>query len=198
MKGKIGHSQGHDSGRARSFNLGKRASPPGCVSMSIQRAVAKINAVLSSGSDEWKDEGVEDGREGFVGEPDGADIKYPTVTDRAKESVPRTAYQAQLVDAFLRSPGNEVVFLPTGFGHDVVVDAIVDAMANQRPDKHVVICVVRPAQALSHAARLSAALPNVAVGSYAGGDFLYDFPSEFEKNRVLVFTAGEFVALFVF
>jgi hypothetical protein len=170
--------------------------------MSIQRAVANINAVLSSGGDEWKDGGVEGRREGFVGEPDGADIKYQTVTDRAKESVPRTAYrtayQAQLVDAFLRSPGNEVVFLPTGFGHDVVVDAIVDAMANQQPDKHVVICVVRPAQALSHAARLSAVLPNVAVGSYAGGDFLYDFPSEFEKNRVLVFTAGEFVALPVF
>lgn len=157
----------------------------------IQRAVERIDVVLRGHDDEWKDMGED---EGSVGITQGTDVRYPTVTgDGAggRPSLPRTAYQSQLVDAFLRSPGNEVVFLPTGFGQDVVVDAIIEAMVNQHPDKHVVLCVVRPAQALSHAARLSAALPNVPVGSYAGGDFLYDFPAEFEKNKVLVFTAGK-------
>jgi hypothetical protein len=98
-------------------------------------------------------------------------------------------YQTQLVDSFMRSPGNEVLFLPTGLGECNVVDEIARQMLQRFPDKHVALCVVRPAQALSHADRLRAAL-GVPVGAFCGGDFLYDFEEEFKKNKVVVFTAG--------
>lgn len=99
------------------------------------------------------------------------------------------SYQAQVIDAFLRSPGNEVAFLPTGMGQNTVADAITRGMLERFPKKHVVVCVVRPAQALSQAERLRAVL-DVPVAAFCGGDFLYDFPAEFARNRVLVFTAG--------
>ena len=100
------------------------------------------------------------------------------------------AYQSQLVDSFLhRSTGNEVLFLPTGLGECAVTDAIAAGMLERHPSKHIVVCVVRPAQALSHADRLRAAL-GVPVGAFCGGDFLYDFEEQFKRNRVLVFTAG--------
>ena len=107
----------------------------------------------------------------------------PTPTDRLPQ------YQSQLVDAFLRSPGNEVLFLPTGLGECSVVDAIAASMLHRHPHQHIVICVVRPAQALSHAARLRASL-GVTVGAFCGGDFLYNFEEDFKTNKVLVFTAG--------
>jgi hypothetical protein len=62
-------------------------------------------------------------------------------------------------------------------------------MLQRFPDKHVAFCVIRPAQALSHADRLRAAL-GVPVGAFCGGDFLYNFEEEFKKNKVVVFTAG--------
>lgn len=89
----------------------------------------------------------------------------------------------------MRSPGNEVLFLPTGLGESNVVDEIARQMLQRFPDKHVVLCVVRPAQALSHADRLRAAL-GVPVGAFCGGDFLYNFEEEFKRNKVVVFTAG--------
>jgi len=98
-------------------------------------------------------------------------------------------FQTQLVDSFMRSPGNEVLFLPTGLGECTVVDEIARQMLQRFPDKHVVFCVIRPAQALSHADRLRAAL-GVPVCAFCGGDFLYDFGEEFKKNKVVVFTAG--------
>lgn len=98
-------------------------------------------------------------------------------------------YQSKLVDSFLRSPGNEILFLPTGLGECAVTDAIARGMLERHPSKHIVVCVVRPAQALSHANRLRAAL-GVPVGAFCGGDFLYNFEEEFKHNRVLVFTAG--------
>jgi hypothetical protein len=98
-------------------------------------------------------------------------------------------YQTQLVDSFMRSPGNEVLFLPTGLGECNVVDEIARQMLQRYPDKHVALCVVRPAQALSHADRLREVL-GVPVGAFCGGDFLYNFEEEFKKNKVVVFTAG--------
>ena len=98
-------------------------------------------------------------------------------------------YQSQLVDSFLRSRGNEVLFLPTGLGECAVVDAVAKGMLDRHPNKHIVVCVVRPAQALTHAERLRTDL-GVPVGAFCGGDFLYDFGTEFKRNKVLVFTAG--------
>jgi len=71
---------------------------------------------------------------------------------------PLLAFQLQVVSAFLRSPSNQLVFLPTGMGGTAVVDAIVGSTLERHPNKHVVVCVVRPAQALTHAERLRAAL----------------------------------------
>lgn len=67
-------------------------------------------------------------------------------------------YQQQLLQNFTKSTANEVMFLPTGFGVSQVVDAIIKRTLASQPDKHVVVVVVRPSQALSHAARLSATL----------------------------------------
>jgi hypothetical protein len=107
----------------------------------------------------------------------------------AATSTPLPLFQTQLVDSFMRSPGNEVLFLPTGLGECNVVDEIARQMLQRFPDKHVALCVVRPAQALSHADRLRAVL-GVPVGAFCGGDFLYNFEEEFKRNKVVVFTAG--------
>jgi len=65
----------------------------------------------------------------------------------------------------MRSPGNEVAFLPTGLGQCSLVDEISRNMLERYPEKHVVVCVVRPAQALSHADRLRAALRGTPVAA---------------------------------
>jgi hypothetical protein len=101
----------------------------------------------------------------------------------------RAKYQTQIADSFVHNQGNEIIFLPTGFGCNAVVDSMARSSLARRPTKHIVVCVLRPAQALSHAARLRSEL-GVEVGAYAGGDFLYNFEHEFAHNRVLVFTAG--------
>lgn len=66
--------------------------------------------------------------------------------------------QRQMVSSFMRSPSNQLIFLPTGLGGTAVVDAIVGSTLERHSDKHVVVCVVRPAQALTHAERLRTAL----------------------------------------
>ena len=124
--------------------------------------------------------------------PDLAEQSAVLETDQEEEEAsisPTPVYQSQLADSFLHSRGNEVLFLPTGLGECAVVDAIAKGMLKKHPKKHIVVCVVRPAQALSHADRLRIAL-GVPVGAFCGGDFLYDFAEEFARNRVLVFTAG--------
>jgi hypothetical protein len=67
-------------------------------------------------------------------------------------------YQEQVVSSFMRSTGNEVIFHPTGLGAAAVVDAVVARTLARHPAQHVVVCVVRPAQALAHAARMQASL----------------------------------------
>ena len=122
-------------------------------------------------------------------------------------------WRHQMIEQIIKSPGNEITFLPTGLGQMKVVDEVIDTMLSRFPEKHVVVCVLRPAQVLSGAQRLRRSLKgHVSVGAYVvgvnvlvcmcvllycrgfcrycGGDFLYDFPKEFEQNRVLVFTAG--------
>ena len=100
-------------------------------------------------------------------------------------------FQVQMIEQIMKSPGNEILFLPTGMGQNRIVDVVIQRMLDQYPGKHVVVCVLRPGQALSQAERLRCSLhEDVCIGAYCGGDFLYDFPREFQTNRVLVFTAG--------
>jgi hypothetical protein len=67
-------------------------------------------------------------------------------------------YQEQLVSEFMHSPGNEIIFLPTGLGAAAVVDAAAARSLARHTSKHVIVCVVRPAQALTHADRLRSSL----------------------------------------
>lgn len=98
-------------------------------------------------------------------------------------------YQSQVADAFIKSRGNEIVFLPTGLDIYSVLDKVIADNLQRHPSKHVVIVVTRPAHALSFSHRLQRRL-GIKSGAYCGGDYLYDFPKEFEANKVLVFTAG--------
>eukprot|EP00890_Picochlorum_soloecismus_P002237 jgi/Picsp_1/3013/NSC_01235-R1_endoribonuclease dicer len=123
--------------------------------------------------------------------PAGSQRKSNAASARQSAGGGKPAYQTQMIDKIIKSPGNEIVFLPTGLGESAIVDSVIAQMLEKHPDKHVVICVLRPAQALSHAARIRKSLGSLAkVGAYCGGDFLYKFEEEFEKNNVLVFTAG--------
>lgn len=74
-------------------------------------------------------------------------------------------YHTQMIEKIMKSPGNEIMFLPTGLGDALVVDSVISQTLKQVPDKHVVICVLRPAQALTYAQRLRRNL-RVAVGAY--------------------------------
>lgn len=74
----------------------------------------------------------------------------------------KPAYQTQMIDKIIKSPGNEIFFLPTGLGESAIVDSVIAQMLERHPEKHVVICVLRPAQALSHAARIRKSLGSLA------------------------------------
>lgn len=124
-----------------------------------------------------------------VSESDYATDSLQSAGPPAQSKSTLVSYQTQVADSFIHTNGNEIIFLPTGFGCNAVVDSMARSSLARHPSKHIVICVLRPAQALSHAARLRSAL-EVPVGAYAGGDFLYNFEQEFILNRVLVFTAG--------
>lgn len=111
-------------------------------------------------------------------------------------------FQSQMIDHIIKSNSNEIMFLPTGLGQGTVVNAVIKRMLLTEPKKHVILCAARPGQVLSFAVRLQSYFDaifsdstnifedRVSVGAYCGGDFLYDFPKEFEQNRILVFTAG--------
>lgn len=146
----------------------------------LQRAVDALEPIYGSNSTQ---------NSPFDVSPTSRVESSPTSSSSCPPAATVPLFQTQLVDSFMRSPGNEVLFLPTGLGECTVVDEIARQMLQRFPDKHVAICVVRPAQALSHADRLRAAL-GVPVGAFCGGDFLYDFEEEFKKNKVVVFTAG--------
>lgn len=98
-------------------------------------------------------------------------LPNPTTAELIEQEVPRALpattqlepYQQHLFDGYFKSTANEILFLPTGFGANSVVDGIIHRTLTDQSDKHVVVVVVRPSQALSHAARLSQAL-NVDVG----------------------------------
>lgn len=146
----------------------------------LQRAVDALEPIYGSNSTQ---------NSPFDVSPTSRVESSPTSSSSCPPAATVPLFQTQLIDSFMRSPGNEVLFLPTGLGECTVVDEIARQMLQRFPDKHVAICVVRPAQALSHADRLRAAL-GVPVGAFCGGDFLYDFEEEFKKNKVVVFTAG--------
>jgi hypothetical protein len=90
-----------------------------------------------------------------------------SITDRAncasRSPHALEPYQQALLDAYYKSTANELMFLPTGFGVSAVVDAAIARSLVAAPTRHVVVVVVRPSQALSHAARLSHAL-DASVG----------------------------------
>ena len=81
---------------------------------------------------------------------------------RKGTGVGKPAYQTQMIDKIIKSPGNEIFFLPTGLGEGAIVDSVIAQMLKKHPDQHVVICVLRPAQALSHAARIRKSLGSLA------------------------------------
>ena len=114
----------------------------------LHQAVERLSSAASDGLAAWP-------------APATAPPPAPGAPTGAPDAPP---YQTQVVDAFLRSPGNEVTFLPTGLGELAVVDAIARGMLDRHPSKHVLVCVIRPAQALSHAERLRASL-GVPVGA---------------------------------
>lgn len=77
------------------------------------------------------------------------------------------SFRNQMIEQIVKSPGNEITFLPTGLGQMRVVDAVIDTMLSRFPEKHVVVCVLRPAQVLSGAQRLRRSLKgHVSVGAY--------------------------------
>lgn len=78
----------------------------------------------------------------------------------------RARYHDQMVERIGKSRGNEICFLPTGLGVSSVVDRLIQQSLEKVPKKHVIVCVLRPAQALSHAARIRRALGTVSVGAY--------------------------------
>lgn len=79
-------------------------------------------------------------------------------------------FRHQMIEQIIKSPGNEITFLPTGLGQMKVVDAVIDTMLSRFPEKHVVVCVLRPAQVLSGAQRLRRSLKGrVPVGAYVVG-----------------------------
>lgn len=130
---------------------------------------------------------------GGVGDRFGERVRVPD-GDKGDDRGLLLPFQVQMIDHILKSASNEIMFLPTGLGQENVVNAVIRRMLSAEPGKHVVLCAARPGQVLSHAARLRRYFDSeetaVSVGAFCGGDFLYDFPKEFEENRILVFTAG--------
>ncbi|GAB4815349.1 hypothetical protein N2152v2_002395 [Parachlorella kessleri] len=98
-------------------------------------------------------------------------------------------YQLSMAGRFMAGSGNHVAYLPIGMGMQGVVEEVLRRTLRAEPDRHAVLVVDRPAQALGAAARLRRAL-DVNVAVFCGGDFLYAFKEEFAGSRVLVFTAG--------
>lgn len=94
--------------------------------------------------------------------PAGSKAESNAASARKSAGGGKPTYQTQMIDKIIKSPGNEIIFLPTGLGESVVVDSVIAQMLERHPDKHVVICVLRPAQALSHAARIRKSLGSLA------------------------------------
>eukprot|EP00887_Chlorella_sp_A99_P000294 scaffold13.g294.t1 len=92
-------------------------------------------------------------------------------------------YLGQLAEAITSEPEtNQVTFLPLGMGTRAVLNAVIASAVAAAPTKHVVL-------ALAHGDQLRAEL-DLAVGVFAGGDFLYSFEQELPRCAVVVITAG--------
>ena len=99
------------------------------------------------------------------------------------------SYNKQLLEAFLHSIGNEVTFLPTGLGINFLLNDVIKSFLDRYPTQHVVMVVVRPVHALELAKRMQESI-GVTAAAFCGGDFMYDFKTDFDHNRILVITAG--------
>lgn len=99
-------------------------------------------------------------------------------------------FRHQMIEQIIKSPGNEITFLPTGLGQLKVVDAVIDTMLSRFPEKHVVVCVLRPAQVLSGAQRLRRSLKGrVPVGAYVVGVYVSCICAYYYRNGG-IFCAG--------